>query len=534
MKNINLLIVDDKIENIISLTALLNDIENINIISSQDPNEALRLCYKQNIDIALVDVQMPEINGFEFVSLIKHNPKTSHIIAIMVTAISKEEKYLIQGLNSGAVDYLYKPLSPEITIAKVKSFVQQVQTQNEIKEKNNALEKSKEELIRAKEEAELARKSKETFLANMSHEIRTPINGVMGIAQMLKNSPLSIEQQDWVNKLNSASLNLLNIVNDILDLSKFDSGMMKLELEPTSVHDITDDLKNLFVHKAIHKGLNFSIKIDDKIDSFFLADPLRLKQILTNFISNSFKFTAHGRIDLCINLIDSSESKLYLQFIVMDTGIGIPEQSLEKIFFAFEQGEDGITKKFGGTGLGLAIVKKLATLLGGKVIASSDYGKGSTFTFECWFDRTTAVKKTKPEKILYSELSSFDNLKILVAEDNELNSFMLANILRTWNCQIETASNGKIALEKVEEKKFDIIFMDSHMPIMSGFETIRRIREHTNPDIANILIISISASVLEAEQQEALEAGANKVIGKPFDPNHLHAIIKKLLRKRNN
>ena len=534
MKNINLLIVDDKIENLISLTALLNDIVGINIISSQDPNEALRICYKQNIDIALVDVQMPDINGFEFVELIKHNPKTSHIIAIMVTAISKEEKYLIQGLNSGAVDYLYKPLSPEITIAKVKSFIQQVQTQNEIKEKNQALENSKEELIRAKEEAELARKSKETFLANMSHEIRTPINGVMGIAQMLKNSPLSLEQQDWVNKLNSASLNLLNIVNDILDLSKFDSGMMKLEIEPTSVHDITDDLKNLFVHKAIHQGLNFSIYIDEKIDSFFLADPLRLKQILTNFISNSFKFTAEGSITLNINLIDSNVSKLHLQFQVTDTGIGIPEHTLEKIFFAFEQGEDGITKKFGGTGLGLAIVKKLSILLGGKVTAVSTYGKGSEFTFDCWFDRTTAVTKSKPEKILYSELKSFDNLKILVAEDNELNSFMLANILRTWNCEIKTANNGKAALEKVESEDFDIIFMDSHMPIMSGFETIRRIRQHNNPAISNILIISISASVLEAEQQEALDAGANNVIGKPFDPNHLHEMIEKMLRKKYN
>jgi response regulator RpfG family c-di-GMP phosphodiesterase len=200
MKNINLLIVDDKIENIISLTALLNDIENINIISSQDPNEALRLCYKQNIDIALVDVQMPEINGFEFVSLIKHNPKTSHIIAIMVTAISKEEKYLIQGLNSGAVDYLYKPLSPEITIAKVKSFVQQVQTQNEIKEKNNALEKSKEELIRGKEEAELARKSKETFLANMSHEIRTPMNGIIGLIELAQQQALSSTVRGYLDK----------------------------------------------------------------------------------------------------------------------------------------------------------------------------------------------------------------------------------------------------------------------------------------------------------------------------------------------
>lgn len=533
MKKINLLIVDDKIENIISLTALLSDIENINIISSTDPNEALRICYKQDIDLALVDVQMPDINGFEFVSFIKNNPKTNHIVAIMVTAISKEEKYLIQGLKSGAVDYLYKPLSPEITIAKVQSFVHQILTQLEIKQKNIDLEKSKQELIRAKEEAILARKSKETFLANMSHEIRTPINGVMGIAQMLKNSSLSSEQLDWVNKLNSASHSLLNIVNDILDLSKFDSGMMKLEFEATSVHDITDELKNLFVDKAAHKGLIFSINIDENIDSFFLTDPLRLKQIITNFIANSFKFTADGSIDLSINLIDVNDYKMCLQFKVSDTGIGIPQQSLEKIFVAFEQGEDGITKKFGGTGLGLAIVKRLSNLLAGKITAESTYGSGSTFIFEYWVDKTDAVVKAKPEKLLYSELKKFENLKILVAEDNELNRFMLANILRTWNCQVESAINGQIALDKVLSEHFDIIFMDSHMPVMSGFEAIRNIRENPDKKISETIIISISASVLEAEQQEALDAGANEVIGKPFDPIHLHNTIEKLLLPKN-
>jgi len=193
MKKVNILIVDDKIENIISLTALLEDIENINIVTSTDPNEALKICWKEDIDLALVDVQMPEINGFEFVSFLKKNPKTNHIIPIMVTAISKEDKYLIQGLNSGAVDYLYKPLNPEATIAKVKSFVQQLLIQQEIKEKNIALEESKQAILKAKEEADLARKSKETFLANMSHEIRTPLNGVIGVIDALARTPLRLD-----------------------------------------------------------------------------------------------------------------------------------------------------------------------------------------------------------------------------------------------------------------------------------------------------------------------------------------------------
>src|SRR5690606_8567647 len=262
MKNVNLLILDDKEENIISLAALLSEIPHINIISSTDPNEALKRCWKNDIAIALVDVQMPEINGFEFVSLLKSNPRTNHITAIMVTAISKEDKYLLKGLESGAVDYLYKPLNPEITVAKVTSFVKQIHIQEEIKQKNIALEESRRALIVAKEEAEEARKSKESFLANMSHEIRTPINGIVGIIHMLRNSELNNEQRDWINRLDSASSSLLLIINDILDISKIDSGMMKIENENFSIRKKLIDINNIFTLRARDKNLIFEMDID--------------------------------------------------------------------------------------------------------------------------------------------------------------------------------------------------------------------------------------------------------------------------------
>ncbi|MBP3943075.1 response regulator [Sphingobacteriaceae bacterium WQ 2009] len=529
MEKLNLLIIDDKIENVISLTALLEEIDNLNILSTTDPNEALRICWKENISIALVDVQMPNINGFEFVSMLKGNPKTNHIIAIMVTAISKEDKYLLQGLNSGAVDYLYKPLNTAITIAKVRSFMQQVFTQQEIQAKNIQLEESKIELIQAKEESELARKSKELFLANMSHEIRTPINGIIGISQMLKNSHVSEEQTDWIQRLESASQDLLTIINDILDISKIDSGMMKIENDTFSLHDLSDELYNLFYHKAQHKKLNFSIKIDEHISSYIISDLIRLKQILINFIANSIKFTAQGSVSLTIELLAKNNVKSHLKFTVKDTGIGIPTESLTKIFLAFEQAEEGITRKFGGTGLGLAIVQKLANLFGGKVVAKSDYGKGSEFSFECWFDTTDQFEKTAPKKALYSELPKFENLKVLIAEDNELNSFMLTNILKTWNCEVAIACNGKIALDYLKKEYFDLVMMDTHMPILSGIEAIKQIRSLSDPAIRDIAIITISASVMLSEQQEALEIGADQVIGKPFDPLQLYAMIQKVL-----
>src|SRR5690606_12699504 len=346
MKNVNLLILDDKEENIISLSALLSEVEHINIVSSTDPNEALRICWKHDISIALVDVQMPEINGFEFVSLLKSNPKTSHIAAIMVTAISKEDKYLIKGLESGAIDYLYKPLNPAITIAKVTTFVKHVRIQEEVIQKNAELEQSRIALIQANKEAEHARKSKEIFLANMSHEIRTPLNGLLGIVHMLNSSNLSGEQRDWVNRLSSASNSLLMILNDILDISKIDSGMMKIEFEDFNLRDLIHETINIFNIKAQNKNINLQIDIDNRIPALMHFDPLRLKQIISNFISNSLKFTEEGSIVLSVDLLEKKEDNYTIRFAVKDTGIGIKPEVVDKIFDAFEQGDDKITKKF--------------------------------------------------------------------------------------------------------------------------------------------------------------------------------------------
>lgn len=535
MKTINILLLDDKEENIISLHALLQDVEHVNIISSTDPNDALKICWKEEISIALVDVQMPKINGFEFVSILKSNPKTSHIMAIMVTAISKEDKYLLQGLESGAVDYLYKPLNPEITIAKVKSFVQQIIIQQEIKEKNKELEESRLELLQTKEEAIQARKSKEIFLANMSHEIRTPINGIMGIMHMFKSSDLSNEQRDWLKRLDNASQSLLLIINDILDLSKIDSGMLKIEFEDFSLDKMIEDINRIYKIKANHKALDFKIHVDDGVPQYIRYDSLRLQQIISNFISNSLKFTEKGSITLHINILEQRENNFLLRYTVKDTGIGIKEESVDKIFLAFEQADDGITKKFGGTGLGLAIVKRLAKLLNGQVGASSVYGEGSEFFFEGWFEATSPADESKESSDpSYNTFPKLQDMRVLVAEDNDLNSFMLAHMLRSWNCEVDIVRNGRLALEKVEAKHYDLILMDTHMPIMSGFEAIKEIKNHITPEKHGIPIITISASVLEHEQAAAFQAGADGVIGKPFDPIELYQKIVAVTTKLNS
>lgn len=527
MNTINLLILDDKEENLISLKALLSDIKNINIICSSNPNDALKLCWKTDIAIALVDVQMPEINGFEFVSMLKSNPKTNHIMAVMVTAISKEDKYLIKGLQSGAVDYLYKPLNPDITLAKVKSLINQIHIQEEILQKNIELEESKHALIKAKKEAEQGRKSKEIFLANMSHEIRTPINGIIGIIHMLKHSILEPEQSNWVNRLDTASKSLLLIINDILDISKIDSGKLKIEMEEFNLIDYLFEIEKLFKIRAAHKNLNFCIEFNSELPKHIYFDPLRLRQIISNFISNSLKFTESGKITLVVSSEPKENNYYTLKFTVKDTGIGIKPEAVQKIFLAFEQGDEGITKKYGGTGLGLAIVKRLASLLGGNVFAKSIYGKGSEFSFIVNIKEASSTTDYVPQEIStpYNELPKLENLHVLVAEDNELNSFMLTHMLKTWNCIVDIVQNGQQALESFENSYYDIILMDTHMPTMGGFEAIKEIRNHSDAHKRQIPIITISASVLEHEQQAAFEAGADDVIGKPFDPTDLHKKI---------
>ncbi|WP_257669056.1 response regulator [Parapedobacter tibetensis] len=528
MNKLKLVIVDDKEENVLSLKALLADVDNLNIWGSTSPNEALRYCWNQDVAIALVDVQMPEINGFEFVSLLQSNPKTWQIMVIMVTAISKEDKFLLKGLHSGAIDYLYKPLNPDITVAKVKSFMQQVYIQRELKRKNEELERSHIELIKAKKEADLARKSKENFLANMSHEIRTPINGITGITTMLRNSPLNGEQSEWLDYLENASQSLLLIINDILDLSKIDSGKMRLDYAKTSLPNIIKELGNLFTYKAEQKGITFKVAHDENLPKHILADSLRLTQILSNLISNGIKFTEKGSVCLETKLIKRSKQRVHIQFSVKDTGIGISSNALDKIFQSFEQGEEGITKRFGGTGLGLAIVKRLVNLHQGQIHAHSELGKGSEFIFQCWFDEEASEMMPKSDRKQYTDLPLLNDVRVLLAEDNDLNSFMVTHMLNTWGITVDTVKNGREALEKVENTAYNLILMDAHMPVMSGFDAIRAIRNDHREYLRQIPIISISASVLQREQQAAYAAGANAVVGKPFDPVTLYQIIKTL------
>lgn len=530
--SVNLLIVDDKPANIIALEALLNNRDDLNIITTTSPNEALRICWEEDIAIALVDVQMPEMNGFELVEILKNNIRTRDIIIIFVTAISTDEKYAVRGLNAGAIDYLYKPLNPHITLAKVDVFVQLIKSQKELKIKNTELETTQIDLIKAKEEADQSRRAKESFVANMSHEIRTPINGIIGLVHLLHKEHLTEYQKEILQLLEVSSNSLLGIINDILDLSKIEAGKYQISPTEIDIKELATHAANLLTIKATEKNIALKLILDEQLPKFILADSLRLNQIFMNLLSNAVKFTNEGEVVFKVEVLEQKENLAHLKFTVSDTGIGIRKENIKTIFNTFEQVEELNTKTYGGTGLGLSIVKKLAELKGGKLEVKSELEKGSEFSFTKWYTTVAKAEDLQNNKESETnELTPLVGLRILIAEDNTINAFLVVKILNSWDVVTTVVGDGAACLVALENNDYDLILMDTYMPIMDGLEATRKIRAGHILGKEKIPIISFSAAVLESDNETAKAAGADDTIGKPFKVNSLYKKISALTKR---
>lgn len=641
MTPVNILIVDDREENIIALEALLNR-DDIRIFSTTSPNEALKMAWENPIAIALVDVQMPEMDGFELVEMLKANPKTRDILVIFVTAISKESKYVVKGLGTGAVDYLYKPLDPYITSAKVDAFIQLARNQAEIREKNvelqnfaivvknsadiicavdaqtlriasinPAIEKImgfkpeevigrgvvdlaieedqvpfrkklgeiikdnlqfavfeyrfetfekrmiwaecrmsyrnkviflnisdvspqksfQEQLIKSKEAAEYGKKVKETFLANMSHELRTPVNGIIGITNLMRKTNIDEQQKSMLDLLETSSQSLLGVINDVLDISKIEAGKFSIVRTANNLRTIVKAVYDLLKFKADEHNIEFLLEIAEDVPEYVKVDSLRLNQILMNLLSNAIKFTDRGHVKLKVLVMQKHNDKVKLKFSIEDTGIGIASDKIATIFESFEQAEDDTTAKYGGTGLGLTIVKKLIELKGGDLTVSSQVGKGSVFNFTNWYEVVDQPKEKTAVRDIPRILAPFkQSISVLVAEDNLVNQFMLSKILKEWNVSVDMVDNGRKALQKLKENDYDVVLMDTHMPEMSGYQTAKTIRVDFEEPKRSVPIISLSAASYDHEQQQAISAGMNDVLAKPFMPYELHEKIQKLLK----
>ncbi len=374
--------------------------------------------------------------------------------------------------------------------------------------------------------AEDAVKSKQQFLSNMSHEIRTPMNAIIGFTKVLLKSDLNEKQKEYLNAIKLSGDALTVLINDILDLAKVDAGKMVFEQTPFKMAASISAMIHLFETKIQEKNLQLIKKYDDKIPKILSGDPVRLHQIILNLVSNAVKFTSEGKITISVRLLNENEEKADIEFSVSDTGIGIPEDKMEHIFENFQQATSETARLYGGTGLGLAISKQLVESQGGRIIAKSKLGEGSTFSFILPFQKTDA--EVESEKVMNVLTTKVQNAKVLVVEDIALNQLLMKTLLDDFGFEHDIADNGKIAIEKLQNRSYDIILMDLHMPEMNGFEATEYIRSKMN---SKIPIIALTADVTTADLNKCTAVGMNDYISKPLDEKLLYNKISDLLIK---
>lgn len=385
-------------------------------------------------------------------------------------------------------------------------------------------------LENAKIQAEKLSDIKEQFLANMSHEIRTPVNSVLGFTNLLEKTAMKEDQVQFVGLIKTAGKNLLNIINDILDISKIESGMLHFDKNAFNLQELCYSVEMMFYHQFAEQQLFFDCVINDTVPKLIVGDKERLMQIFTNLVNNAIKFTKYGEITITISLLSKTDKTARLNFSVKDTGIGIMPDKLESIFERFEQAEASTTRNYGGTGLGLSIVKNLVNMQGGSITAKSDYGHGAEFIFEIEFGigkEEEFYNNDKPTFVaVMSRHKSLHGIKVLAAEDNKMNQKLLAYIFEEWEITYEFAETGKQCLEKLTTANFDLVLMDIQMPEMDGYEAADKIRKQLN---SSIPIIAMTANVLPGEKEKCKKIGINDYISKPLNEQILYDLITKNL-----
>ncbi|MGH1375404.1 MAG: PAS domain S-box protein [Alphaproteobacteria bacterium] len=388
------------------------------------------------------------------------------------------------------------------------------------------------DLISAKEQAEAASFAKSEFLANMSHEIRTPMNGIIGTTSLLKETFLSGKQRDYLSTIQNSSDALLQLINDILDLSKIEAGKLDFEILPFNIETLIEEVQSvMFVN--LRDDVAFHISCPNDMPRYVLGDPGRIRQVLFNLVSNAIKFTEKGSISLSIEVLEQKGNTQAFKLSVKDTGIGIPEDKQDTIFQKFSQAEESTTRRFGGTGLGLAICRELVKLMDGEIHVKSVYGEGSTFWFTMHLPLCSADEvedETNHENNISTDELLFKNTQALLVEDNPTNQVIAMEILEQYGCHTTPAGNGREAVERFSKQHFDVIFMDCRMPEMDGYEATKKIRQYEEDrKLSPTPILALTANAIKGDRDKCISVGMDDYISKPIQKAHIGRALLKWL-----
>ena len=526
------LIVDDDLGKVMAIEAVLQSLDQ-SLVSVNSGEEALRQLLVEDFAVILLDVNMPGMDGFETAELIRRRRRSEHTPIIFLTAHA-DEAFADRGYALGAVDYLLMPATPDALRAKIGVFVDLFHKSEQVRlQAEQRVQLAEEQAARV--EAERASIAKSQFLTNISHELRTPMTAIIGMTDLslLEEVPASV--REYLSAVQTNAHLLLELLNEILDLSKLEAGTLTLESAPLQLRKILGELKHTFGHRADQKGLRFDIAVEEAVPNHLIGDSLRLRQIIFNLLTNAMKFTERGRVKLDVRVESSCDREAWIQFAVSDTGIGISTRDQERIFSPFTQVDASTTRRRDGAGLGLTISADLIRAMGGSRTVRSELGQGSEFIFTVplLIDRrklddipTTAAGA--PLTDVLKEHSTRPPLRILLAEDTPTNQLLVRHALSKRGHHVVVAGDGRTAVDFARRGRYDVILMDLQMPDMDGFEAtaaIRRLPGDQPP------IIALTAHTMVGDRERCLSAGMQNYLSKPIDLRELIETVEEVFQE---